>query len=250
MKKGFTLIELLVVIAIIAILAAILFPVFAQAREKARQTQCLSNFKQLGTAFQMYASDWDDYLPSSYAAMYPHFNSIMPARQHGTTNAYSFVAQMAGYAGHYLMTVNQLYPYVKNYGLFFCPSDKRKPSNLGKGIDDSTSFLFRHCLWWDTYHTDVSFGMFAKPSQFMIAHEGWSFFHTQGGLGNNTGKKLPILNACYADCHAKSWKVERQIDQGGGVINYDANWPNGVVEGHVWDDWWSSTFAETAYDLN
>ena len=62
--SAFTLIELLVVIAIIAILAAILFPVFAQAREKARQTACLSNEKQIGLAMQMYASDNDDGLPA------------------------------------------------------------------------------------------------------------------------------------------------------------------------------------------
>src|SRR5689334_4870314 len=62
-NKGFTLIELLVVIAIIAILAAILFPVFAQAREKARQTSCLSNEKQLGTAFLMYVQDYDETFP-------------------------------------------------------------------------------------------------------------------------------------------------------------------------------------------
>lgn len=64
-KNGFTLIELLVVIAIIAILAAILFPVFAQAREKARQSGCLSNLKQLSTAAIMYAQDYDETLPNA-----------------------------------------------------------------------------------------------------------------------------------------------------------------------------------------
>ncbi len=64
-EQGFTLIELLVVIAIIAILAAILFPVFAQAREKARQAACQSNLKQIGLAVQIYAQDYDETLPSS-----------------------------------------------------------------------------------------------------------------------------------------------------------------------------------------
>ena len=59
-RNGFTLIELLVVIAIIAILAAILFPVFGQAREKARQTACFNNLKQIGLAYQMYAQDYDE----------------------------------------------------------------------------------------------------------------------------------------------------------------------------------------------
>jgi prepilin-type N-terminal cleavage/methylation domain-containing protein len=64
-RQGFTLIELLVVIAIIAILAAILFPVFAQAREKARQTQCLANMRQLGMAFEMYRTDFEGRNPGT-----------------------------------------------------------------------------------------------------------------------------------------------------------------------------------------
>src|SRR5437660_8242227 len=64
-RRGFTLIELLVVIAIIAILAAILFPVFAQASEKARQSACISNMKQIGTGVLMYLQDWDDTYPMS-----------------------------------------------------------------------------------------------------------------------------------------------------------------------------------------
>ncbi|MGQ9731461.1 MAG: DUF1559 family PulG-like putative transporter [Candidatus Zipacnadales bacterium] len=101
MKKGFTLIELLVVIAIIAILAAILFPVFARAREKARQTNCLSNLKQIGMALMMYGDDYDETLPMSYYYV------------NGANSAAGYV-QWSGLIG----------PYVKNWGLFVCNSHK------------------------------------------------------------------------------------------------------------------------------
>ncbi|MFN7017537.1 MAG: prepilin-type N-terminal cleavage/methylation domain-containing protein, partial [Fimbriimonadales bacterium] len=71
-RHGFTLIELLVVIAIIAILAAILFPVFAQAREKARQTSCLSNCKQIGLGITMYVNDWDETFPRNDDCIAPN----------------------------------------------------------------------------------------------------------------------------------------------------------------------------------
>ncbi|MEN6643067.1 MAG: DUF1559 domain-containing protein [Armatimonadia bacterium] len=78
MRRGFTLIELLVVIAIIAILAAILFPVFAKAREKARQASCLSNVKQLMVATLSYAQDYDETLPSQRYGVYYWFSFISP----------------------------------------------------------------------------------------------------------------------------------------------------------------------------
>ena len=78
MKRAFTLIELLVVIAIIAILAAILFPVFAQARAKARQTTCVSNARQIGMSVMMYVQDYDEGMPIFHA-----YNTQPPANVAG-----------------------------------------------------------------------------------------------------------------------------------------------------------------------
>jgi prepilin-type N-terminal cleavage/methylation domain-containing protein/prepilin-type processing-associated H-X9-DG protein len=102
MRKGFTLIELLVVIAIIAILAAILFPVFAKAREKARQASCLSNVKQLGLGIMSYAQDYDEKLPPRYY----RFDPAVP----GGPNWCDHLVQ----------------PYIKNTQVIMCPSTTGK----------------------------------------------------------------------------------------------------------------------------
>src|SRR5687768_2051326 len=95
-RRGFTLIELLVVIAIIAILAAVLFPVFAQAREKARAASCLSNTKQVGTAVQLYLQDYDETFPFS-----DNFSIIVPG---------------SPVQNQYMYWGDAIYPYVKSAG--------------------------------------------------------------------------------------------------------------------------------------
>src|SRR5712692_9762187 len=105
-RNGFTLIELLVVIAIIAILAAILFPVFAQARDKARQATCLSNGKQIGLAQMMYAQDYDEtFSPSRF-------------QNGGCTITGSAIG-----GSQWNM---RILPYTKNEQIFACPSDFTK----------------------------------------------------------------------------------------------------------------------------
>lgn len=110
-RSAFTLIELLVVIAIISILAAILFPAFAQAREKARQIVCISNLKQLGLAFAQYTQD---------------NNEMLPGCTHISTNGQN---QTGGWmyftsANNFLPDMGSIFPYVKSVGVYVCPDDE------------------------------------------------------------------------------------------------------------------------------
>ena len=121
-KRGFTLIELLVVIAIIAILAAIIFPVFAQARDKARQTQCLSNEQQIGVALLMYMQDSDGRM--FYRA---HWDYSRSNPSPGVT-----IAQTPGNRWW-----NLLMPYVQSTGVWACPSDNNpslSPNAQGQNV--------------------------------------------------------------------------------------------------------------------
>jgi prepilin-type N-terminal cleavage/methylation domain-containing protein/prepilin-type processing-associated H-X9-DG protein len=119
---GFTLIELLVVIAIIALLAAILFPVFARARENARKASCLSNLKQLGLGFTQYLQDYDGRFPG--AAQYQKWGN--GGHWVAGTNGQSLTDGSGNYTpGQTVDTANgAIFPYVKSTQIFICPSNK------------------------------------------------------------------------------------------------------------------------------
>ena len=127
-RRGFTLIELLVVIAIIAILAAILFPVFAKAREKARQASCLSNLKELGLSVLMYVQDYDEFFPWFY----------WPATGH-------VVSGWEPQTGNYITWAELIHPYVKNGQVYQCPN---KALTLTSQMDSYTAFPTCYTMNW------------------------------------------------------------------------------------------------------
>lgn len=127
LRRGFTLIELLVVIAIIAILAAILFPVFAQAREKARASSCLSNVKQIMTGVKMYAQDYDEQSMEYLWYQLPN--------------------------GNWPGWMEMVHPYIKNTDIFICPSAPRAVSDYTTGCTAAPSKVTSTYVWpgWFPY---------------------------------------------------------------------------------------------------
>ena len=239
-NKGFTLIELLVVIAIIAILAAILFPVFAKAREAARSTTCLSNMKQMGTAFMMYLNENDD--------SFPVMNTpAAAAAGDGVAELYAshlgapYLANQAqvDYVNGYTIYA-QLTPYTKSGGLWKCPSDtacSTKPM-IGKTF---TSYHYRHFMaaaFAPGYQGGVHF--WGRPwtmNDFQNAAAIFSFsemgpfhdFRTVTNLawapGVNAWAMDCKMNFTFLDGHAKSMPIDRVIGRGAG--GWDYHWPRG-----------------------
>ena len=192
-RQGFTLIELLVVIAIIAILAAILFPVFARAREKARQTSCINNARQLATATLMYAQDYDKCFPMSIYLS-------------GDMQAYAFY--------HTQM------PYMKNIQIFDCPSEKARITaqglaNLGLPVApgfSQASYDFNYAVFEDgpnnmltqADHPVVSMAEIPFPVDTVMCYDGCLTpqFYSPVVAGHNQ-----TITANYVDGHAKVVKA-------------------------------------------
>ncbi|MEA3403986.1 MAG: DUF1559 domain-containing protein [Armatimonadota bacterium] len=216
-RRGFTLIELLVVIAIIAILAAILFPVFARAREKARQASCLSNLKQCGLAIQMYASDYDERLPKYYRYMY------------------------LGGSRYLWWWGDMLQPYIKNYQLLECPSDAwyytyLRPPNLPNPL--VCSYAFNNCAH-DVNHNyigklgDEKLAQIDKPAETIILVDsrtseiytgGSRDYHLVDVIDHGQYSRVALrhnegFNAVFCDGHAK-WLRQSQPGMW-TIIGYD-----------------------------
>jgi prepilin-type N-terminal cleavage/methylation domain-containing protein/prepilin-type processing-associated H-X9-DG protein len=196
-RKGFTLIELLVVIAIIAILAAILFPVFARAREAARKSSCQSNLKQIGLAFGMYRQDYDGFTPTG---------------NHPTNGTCPEVFQRTGWEGFISHAVQ---PYVKNRGIWSCPSDAR----TGRGIesDNGRCGAVGTALYnqWQASIYKVSYA--------------YNYLGINSGTGN-TGNSMPGFATNEAAClrvadQAIMWdSINRWVDFNGGFWLRDITW--------------------------
>lgn len=214
--KGFTLIELLVVIAIIAILAAILFPVFARARENARRASCMSNLKQIGLGVAQYTQDYDEQMPFSY-----QINFATPS---GNKNIH-------------WQTV--IYPYTKSAQIFGCPSNTAKDSSHA---DDNTALGANYpafpggyaiitgnmgtalgascgatgCSCGPTVRSNggcgtVNVASFTSPSQTILVTEHTTVDKEIGGIGPPPTRDLfghlTMPNWLFADGHVKSLKA-------------------------------------------
>ena len=216
---AFTLIELLVVIAIIAILAAILFPVFAKAREKARQTACASNLKQIALAELQYVQDYDEIFPM----------------------------QTVEFSG--------LFPYTKTNQVFVCPDDKYANANAGgysyswanrdwpNGPGQATMGLFNGA----TVYTPAVVGLsnLQSPSTSWMVCDGvsngfWVYWTQPAGYSwvgvatrHNDG-----IEAAYADAHVKwiNTGARPPDDNTNGCIGYCAGWHPLPISAYTWAD--------------
>ena len=214
---GFTLIELLVVIAIIGILAAILFPVFARARETARRTSCRSNLKQIGLGLLQYAQDFDEQNTRSW-----YLNSGVSS----ATGSYKWM--------------DAIYPYVKSEQLFNCPSHSL-PVNIPPSSSIFDSYKLRDGTKWGSYAANVTYygdgdlnpffsralASWETPSTTIYAVDGVGRYEIAWATGNppidtQTPRHISVggfptmterhLNTCvvlYCDGHAKAQNLEK-----------------------------------------
>ena len=220
-RKGFTLIELLVVIAIISILAAILFPVFARARENARRASCMSNLKQIGLGMMMYVQDYDgQYFGRSYGAP---TSSSCPAPSIGCSGYNSFWAPINVSGVSWFFE-----PYIKNTQVFYCPSLSKKQVGYGynqilkSGMAEAAiqnpsqmlAFVDDQYYAYNAYQPSSAslwYYNFCKTPNASSCPAGDSFY----------GRHLDGVNVAFMDGHVKWMRPEVLFNGGNNKPYYD-----------------------------
>ncbi|HEY3396871.1 MAG TPA: type II secretion system protein [Armatimonadota bacterium] len=197
-QRGFTLVELLVVIALIAVLAAMLFPVFAAARGKAQQIKCLSNLRQLGLALAMYVGDYDDTYPYDVKPRAPAAPGAAPA--YDGTNKWD---------GSPIVGV--LAPYARSAALPFCPDHPEKPADIGPLTNyEFNGYLALNDSPLAPHAGPVRTSDLVNPSQVLLFedysnaptyHAGMRNF----ALSDGSAKAYPASLQAALPCHAKWW---------------------------------------------
>jgi prepilin-type N-terminal cleavage/methylation domain-containing protein/prepilin-type processing-associated H-X9-DG protein len=217
---GFTLIELLVVIAIIAILAAILFPVFAQAREKARQISCLSNTKQVGLSLMMYAQDYDERLV---------LNNDQTWRPDGSL--YTWIELMS--------------PYIKNKQVWTCPSASANNGLYTSYGNTSSAYVLNNLYWYDGSLGQLfeqssgpsSLAAIDEPARTVFTSDGGGVpDHTVDGTAHHgtwwDPEQLVWDGGVYVEPTAKPYPMIHCVYQGGIVGRHNEGASVAWLDGH------------------
>lgn len=207
MRGAFTLIELLVVIAIIAILAAILFPVFARAREKARQAACLSNIKQISLAMLMYVQDYDERFP--------------------------FYAMGSYTVSPWVFWPHQLQVYIKNWDVYGCPSSPYASSMTYHGTyyPVRPNYGFTNALWRTS--TGYPLARIERPAEKFMC-----FDSNHPALGDVrailTASQCGVWHCRDMVRDTHDWRVPHNEGVNIGFCDGHAKWQSG---NSVWDNW-------------
>jgi prepilin-type N-terminal cleavage/methylation domain-containing protein len=205
---GFTLIELLVVIALIAILAAMLLPALASAKEKGKRIACLSNLKQIGLGLTLYTDNNDQKMPSalSYGARPNQPGADAP-------NTVQFTDMYGGVPKDLDLS---------NARVFWCPSDRfNTPTNGIITTNSFSSYRYRFVVWDNTVRfPGLKTSAFFRPVAQIVYHENQDLHYKR--LPSSYMSTQPTLNAIYGDFHAALWKVMFRQNKPGNY--YDPNW--------------------------
>ncbi len=216
-RRAFTLIELLVVIAIIAILAAILFPVFAKAREKARQSSCQSNVKQMSLGVLQYAQDYDEIIPWMW--------------QGGAGSVWAHVPINGTAISNYTIWCEYIYPYVKNTQVYSCPSQTYTQANMqystfAMSYNYNGSAGLTAAPWVAPGPANQAMAKIITPASTILMTDGWTmdcWWYAEDWAALVSGKAGP--GQAWT---SGTWNVVRRHNEGtnAGYCDGHAKWLN------------------------